>query len=211
MPTILAAISMAGFYTSDFYAKILDWDANILLNLQNNVRSDFWDPIMKAITHSVDKGLFWIILTVILLIIPKTRKMGLCSAISLVFSIIICNLLLKNIFARIRPYEVIEGLNCIVEKADDYSFPSGHTSGSFASSVALFLAANKKQKIFAFVGILYAGLVGFTRLYVGIHYPTDVIVAAVVATLFAIPAFLIGSKLYDVLAKKFGKKNEAAE
>lgn len=209
MPTFLPAIAMTAFYQSVFYQKIFEWDANILLNLQNNVRSDFWDPIMKAITHSVDKGLFWIILTILLLIIPKTRKMGLCSAISLVFSIIICNLLLKNIFARVRPYEVIDGLKCIVKLADDYSFPSGHTSGSFASAVALFLAAERKQKIFAFVGILYAGLVGFTRLYVGIHYPTDVIVAAIVATLFAIPAYLIGSKIYDVLAKKFRKKKKS--
>ena len=127
MPTLLPlAAAMSAFYQTDLYAKILEWDTNILLNLQNNVRSDFWDPIMKAITHSMDKGLFFIILAVLLLIIPKTRKAGLCAAISLVFSLIVCNGILKNVFDRIRPYEVIDGLKCIVKLADDASFPSGH-------------------------------------------------------------------------------------
>lgn len=208
MPFMLPA-AMTAFYQTDFYQSVFNWDANILLNIQNNVRSDFWDPIMKAITHSMDKGLFFIILAVLLLIIPKTRKMGLCAAISLVFSLIICNGILKPLFDRIRPYEVIEGLKCIVKHADDASFPSGHTSGAFAPAIAMFLAADKKQKPFAFIGILYAALVGFTRLYVGIHYPTDVLVAAAVATLFAIPAYFIGSKLYDTLAKAFKKKKKS--
>lgn len=206
--TASTSTAIQNFYMTDFYQSVLNWDANILLNLQNNVRSDLLDPVMKAITHTVDKGIFWILLSVLLLIIPKTRKMGFCSAVSLVFSIIICNGILKHAFARIRPYEVIDGLKCIVKLADDFSFPSGHTSASFASSVAIFLAADKKQKGFAAIGIAYACLVGFTRLYVGIHYPTDVIVAAVVATLFAIPAYLIGKAVYEALAKAFNKKKK---
>ena len=209
MPTFLPAIAMTAFYQSGFYQKIFEWDANILLNIQNNVRSDFWDPIMKAITHSMDKGIFFIILAVLLLIIPKTRKVGLCAAISLVFSLIICNGILKNVFDRVRPYEVIDGLKCIVKLADDASFPSGHSSGAFAPAIAILLASDKKYKAFAFVGVLYAGLVGFTRLYVGIHYPTDVIAGALVATIFAIPAYFIGSKIYDTFARKFGKKKKS--
>ncbi len=203
------AAGMAAFYETSFYEAILNWDANILLFLQNNVRNDVLDPIMKAITHSVDKGIFWIVLSVLLLIIPKTRKMGLCSAISLVLSIVICNGILKNVFDRIRPYEVIDGLKCIVKLADDASFPSGHTSASFASAVAIFLASDRKMKKFTVWAIVYAFIVGFTRLYVGIHYPTDVICAAIVATGMAILAYFVGSKLYEVLAKAFSKKKKA--
>ena len=112
---------------------------------------------------------------------------------------------LKNIFGRVRPYEVIAGLELIVAKADDPSFPSGHTSASFASSVAMLLAAEKKQRIYAAFGVVYAFIVAFSRLYVGIHYPTDVIAAALIATAFAIPAAIFGKKLYDFLAVKFSE------
>lgn len=206
------AAGMAAFYETSFYEAILNWDANILLFLQNNVRNDVLDPIMKAITHSVDKGIFWIVLSVLLLIIPKTRKMGLCSAISLVLSIVICNGILKNVFDRIRPYEVIDGLKCIVKLADDASFPSGHTSASFASAVAIFLASDRKMKKFTVWAIVYAFIVGFTRLYVGIHYPTDVFVSAFMAIILAVVATLIGEKLYDFLALKFTEmKKKKAE
>ncbi|MBR6094524.1 MAG: phosphatase PAP2 family protein [Lachnospiraceae bacterium] len=201
-----AVAAAASLYTTEFYQNILNWDAGILLWVQENLRNDVLTPIMKVITHSVDGGIFWILLTVLLLIIPKTRKMGLCSMIALACSLLVCNLALKNIFERIRPYEVIAGLELIVEKADDPSFPSGHTCASFASSVALLFAAEKKQRIFAIVAVIYAFLVGFTRIYVGIHYPTDVIAAAFVATAFAIPAAIFGKKLYDFLAAKYMKK-----
>jgi undecaprenyl-diphosphatase len=200
-----AVAAVASLYATEFYQGILNWDAGILLWVQENLRGDVLTPIMKAITHSVDGGIFWIALTILLLIIPKTRKMGLCSMIALMCSLLVCNLVLKNVFDRIRPYEVIAGLQLIVEKADDPSFPSGHTCASFASSVALLLAAEKKQKIFGAVAVVYAFLVGFSRIYVGIHYPTDVIAAALVATAFAIPAAVFGKKLYDLLAAKHNK------
>lgn len=201
--------AMQSFYEAPFYKAIEAWDANILLFLQESVRNPVLDPIMKAITHTADKGLFWIALSVLLLIIPKTRKMGLCSAIALVLSVTICNGLLKHLFDRIRPYEVINGLDCIVKLADDASFPSGHTSASFASAVALFLASDKKQKKFTIWAIVYAFIVGFTRLYVGIHYPTDVICGAILATGMAFLAYAVGTKLYEVLAKAFTKKKNA--
>ena len=92
-----AVATMASLYTTDFYQAILNWDAGILLWIQEFIRNDFLTPVMKAITMSVDGGIFWIVLSVILICIPKTRKTGMCSALALVFSVIICNVLLKNL------------------------------------------------------------------------------------------------------------------
>ena len=197
--------AMTALYTSSFYESILNFDAGILLWLQDVLRNDVLNVIMKIITHSVDGGMVWIALTLVLCIFPKTRKMGICAALSLIFSLIVCNGILKNVFQRIRPYEVIQGLSLLagVDPAGDPSFPSGHTSSSFATSMAIFLASEKKQRIITVWAVVYAALVGFSRLYVGIHYPTDVIVGALVAIGLAFLAAFIGGKLYGLLPEKF--------
>ncbi len=209
---LLAAAGINALYTSDFYQKVLEFDASILLYVQEFIRNDILTPLMKFITLLGDGGVFWIVLTVVLLCIPKTRKMGLCSAIALLLSVIICNVILKNAFARIRPYEVIEEIELLVKRANDWSFPSGHTSASVAAAVALFLASTKKQKFFTVWGIVLAAAIGFSRIYVGIHYPTDVFVSAFMAIILAVVATLIGEKLYDFLALKFTEmKKKKAE
>ena len=166
-------------------------DGNILLYIQEYLRSDFMTPIWKVITSLGDAGWFWILLTIILLIPKKTRKIGIASAISLVIGVIITNVALKNIVARTRPYEVVEGLTLLVGKAHDYSFPSGHSCASFASAFAIYKTAPKKYGIAALV---LASLIAFSRLYVGIHYPTDVIAGVVIGIVSAILAGLIIKK-----------------
>ncbi|MBR4581233.1 MAG: phosphatase PAP2 family protein [Lachnospiraceae bacterium] len=211
MLDLLAAGGMDALYASDFYARIVDFDAAILFTIQESVRSGFLNVVFKTITHLGDGGVFWIILTLVLMIFPKTRKMGLCSAVSLLLSVIICNVILKNAFGRIRPYEVLDGLELLVKPAHDASFPSGHTSASVASAISLFLASDKKQKLFTVWGIVLAGLIGFSRIYIAIHYPTDVFVGAFLALLLAIAGTLIGTKLYEVLAVKFKAMKKAKE
>ena len=166
-------------------------DGNILLYIQEYLRSDFMTPIWKVITSLGDAGWFWILLTIILLIPKKTRKIGIASAVSLVIGVIITNVALKNIVARTRPYEVVEGLTLLVGKAHDYSFPSGHSCASFASAFAIYKTAPKKYGIAALV---LASLIAFSRLYVGIHYPTDVIAGVVIGIVSAILAGLIIKK-----------------
>ncbi|MCD7954434.1 MAG: phosphatase PAP2 family protein [Lachnospiraceae bacterium] len=143
-----------------------------MLYIQEHIRNPSLDPIFKTITHLGDKGIFWIILTVILLSIKKTRTAGICSACALLGSLLVNNLLLKNLFNRTRPYKVIEGLTCIIQPASDASFPSGHTGASFASAVAIYRNVQRKYGILLLV---LASLIAFSRLYVGIHYPTDVL------------------------------------
>ncbi|MBQ3304529.1 MAG: phosphatase PAP2 family protein, partial [Clostridia bacterium] len=89
---------------------LIDFEGSILLWIQNNLRSGFLDPIMKAITMLGDKGLIWILITLALLIARRTRKLGVMCAASMVFGLIVTNLIIKNWAARIRPYEMVQGL-----------------------------------------------------------------------------------------------------
>jgi len=180
----------------------LPFDSSILLWIQDSLRADFLSPIVKVITHLGDKGILWIALTLVLLIVRKTRKLGVLCAVSMFIGLVVTNLIIKNWVARIRPYEVIQGLNCIVPLADDFSFPSGHTTNSLACAWVLFRRAPKKWGIPALV---MAILISLSRLYVGIHYPTDVIGGAVIG----ICAACLSLWLVPVLEKKFPKQAKA--
>ncbi len=178
--------------------QLLQLDGNILLWIQENVRNDVLTPIMKFITTTGNKGIIWIAIALILLAIPKTRKAGILVGFSLLGSLLVNNIVLKNAVARIRPYEVVDGLQLLVRKATDFSFPSGHTGSSFAAAVMMCLVLPKRYGIPA---LIYAFLMGFSRLYVGIHYPTDVLTGALTGTLCA---FIV----YGVYKKKFcGEKS----
>ena len=147
----------------------MPWDGQFLIWLQENVRNDVLTPIMKLITHLGDKGIFWILLAIVLLFFKKTRPLGIMAGIALVFSVLINNVLIKPNVGRIRPYEVVDGLKLLIERQDDPSFPSGHSGASFAAAVVFLVKGPKKLGIPA---IIMAALIAFSRLYVGVH-PID--------------------------------------
>ena len=174
---------------------ILQIDACILLWIQEYLRNDFLDPIVKFVTHLGDHGYLWIGLLLILLCIPKTRKAALIGAATLLLTFIVTNLWLKPMIARTRPYEVIEGLTRIIEKQGDRSFPSGHTANSMAVGVSLWLISRKYEilgdkklyfpKPAGWVVLILSILIGLSRLYVGVHYPTDVLGGIVLGVICA--------------------------
>ena len=131
-------------------------------------------------------------LAVVLLILPKTRKTGIIVAAALLMDLILCNLILKNLVARVRPYDVNTAIAILIKKPLDFSFPSGHTAASFAAMTALFLAKMKKAWIAALV---LAVLIAFSRLYFYVHYPTDVLGGAVVGILSGIIGYAIVEKI----------------
>ena len=171
---------------------IFQFDSAILLWIQDSLRGGVLTPVMTVITHLGDKGIFWILLTLALLILRKTRPLGVVCAVSMVIGLIVTNLIIKNWVARIRPYELIQGLECIVKKADDFSFPSGHTTNSLACAWVLFRRAPRKWGVAALV---LAILISLSRLYVGIHYPTDVLGGAVIGICSACLALWLVPKL----------------
>lgn len=162
---------------------ILNIDGSILLWIQEYIRNDFLTPLAEFITHLGDAGFIWIAIAAGCLLFHKTRKTGFMMTLSLLGSLLVNNMILKNLIARTRPYEVIDGLNRMIAAPSDFSFPSGHTGSSFAAAVVLFCMCPRKYGVPA---MILAVLISLSRLYLGVHYPTDVLAGAVTGTLVAL-------------------------
>lgn len=176
---------LKGKYTMNWELSVLHWFESI--------HNPVLNPVMKVITMLGDAGIFWIALSVIFLFFNKTRKAGIAMAISLVLSVIFTNLIIKNIADRIRPFVIDPTLlkDMLVKLPKDSSFPSGHTSASFAAATAFFVT-NKKWGIPCLV---LASLIAISRLYLTVHFPTDVIAGVILGVIYGIAAYFIMSRL----------------
>jgi len=172
---------------------LLALDGGILLWVQETLRQDWLTPVVAFFTHLGDKGLLWIALCALLLCFKKTRKAGAAGAIALVFSLLLTNGVLKNLVGRTRPWLDVAGLTALVHEPDPNSFPSGHTSAAFAAALAWWQTMPRRWQ--AVVGVVAAALMGLSRLYVGVHYPTDVLCGALVGVLCGVLAGLVIKKL----------------
>ncbi|MBR5826789.1 MAG: phosphatase PAP2 family protein [Clostridia bacterium] len=216
--------------TSDsfrFFDSFLGLDLAVFEWVQG-IRNPVLTVLMKVITTLGDEGILFIAIGLILLLTKKYRKIGLTILVALVVMLICNNFVLKEIFARERPFNLFatfpekyadwggEAARYIypnfVKAPHSYSFPSGHTSSAFAAGVAV-LICNRK---FGIPATIFAFIMGFTRIYVGVHYTTDVIAAAIVGIFYAILGFIIAKYLFPiadklidkVLGKLFKKKKE---
>ena len=174
-------------------------DFEILYAL-NGIHSEVLDKIMIGITYLGEKGIFWISIGVILLFFKKTRKCGLFMLISMMIGLILGNGLLKNLVARQRPCWIDDSIHLLIANPKDFSFPSGHTLASFEAAITILLF-NKKWGV---VALITAILIGISRLYLFVHFPTDVLAGAVLGTIIAVLVYNIGNKIEK---KYFNKKN----
>ena len=186
-----------------------------ILHWFESLHNPILNPVMYAITSLGDKGLFWILMAVLCMtLLPKKyRKVGFTMLIALVLSVIFCNIIMKNIWHRPRCFWVdgqrltvsgeFENLYNIFNSIGDYSFPSGHTSASFAAALAIFMW-RKREGIYA---IVLAALIAVSRLYLTVHYPTDVFVSLILGSLYGIAAYYIAKWLF----KKFPAFGEVME
>ena len=189
-------LELLNSFAVSFDLPILDW-------IQANLQSGFMDTIMPIITVFGDAGIFWMLWAALLLIFPKTRKIGLGMGIAMAMGLIICNGILKPLVGRMRPYDFqikelgkewtdfLEAGKLLIGDQSDKSFPSGHTIASFEACTVLMLG-DKRMGIPA---TILAILIAFSRLYLYVHYPTDVIFSVFAGILFGIIGYAIAKKI----------------
>ncbi len=176
-----------------FLEAVTTWDASVITAIYENVHSAFLTMFFRIVTLLGEGGIFWIAVAVILLFFKKTRRSGICIGASLLIGVIVGNGIIKNVVARPRPYDAIAGIESVVSHLSDYSFPSGHSLCCFEAATAL--AMNRtKWAILAYVG---AVLVAVSRLFLFVHYPTDVICGALLGVLFGVLGSLAAGAIYD--------------
>ena len=163
-------------------------DTEILLFIQEHIRNKAFHGFWKAVTFLGAAGWFWLALAVILLIPQKTRTAGFTALLSMGIGALITNVFLKNMVARVRPYDAVEAIVPLVRKLSDYSFPSGHTCASFASAFIYYRMFPRKYGI---PTMILAVLIAFSRLYLGVHYPTDVLGGFLIGLLSGILSYQI--------------------
>ena len=213
-------------FTSDFFINI---DTTIYQFIEG-----FTTPaltgVMTTITHLGDTpGIVWFVLGIILLIPKKTRKLGILMFAGLAFSSLINNVMLKELLARPRPFIFAEKFpefwekvgyeypGCLIDLSEkqlagkSFSFPSGHTSTSIGAAFALLLGCRKKQLLIGIPAFILSLAIGFSRIYVHIHYPTDVIGGAIVGIVAAVAIYfvfdlLVFKKAIPALERKINKK-----
>ncbi len=159
-------------------------EIDFLLLIQS-LRTDTLDALMFNLSASGDGGFIWLVLAALLVIVRQTRKAGLAILLALLVHFVAINVWLKPLFDRLRPCEILTIDNPLLQCLQDGSFPSGHTSAAFAATTVIF-CANKRAGILA---LAFATLMGFSRLYLFVHYPSDVLVGALLGSLFGFVAY----------------------
>lgn len=178
-------------------------ELNILLWMRDVLQCAFLDWFMPLITKLGDEGIFWIAVAVVLLFIPKCRKAGAVLGLSLLIGLLIGNLTLKPLIARIRPYDLFYELNgekikLLIDAESSFSFPSGHTLASFEAATALLI---NKRKL-GIIALVLAILIAFSRMYLFVHYPTDILGGIVLGVINAILATIIVNKVINIYNSK---------
>lgn len=164
--------------------SFFNFQAAIMLFLQENIRSGFLTSILEFMTDLGNEGIIWIVPAALLLIKKKTRACGAAILLSLVLSLLLTNGLLKNIFQEARPFVAYPEIIPLVTEvsASSYAFPSGHATSSFAAAFVIWRYLPRKWGICA---MIIAVLISFSRIYLGVHYPGDVLAGFILGYIIA--------------------------
>ena len=188
-------------------------DGNLLVGIQHLLNADWLTPVMKAITLLGEDGYFLIAACILLMIIPKTRRLGIICSLSLCLTFICTNLILKPAFDRTRPWVLFEAVNAMLPPPGDASFPSGHTANSMGLAWALLINTRSSggqtpclgwkgkgadpafMHRIGIVSVILAVLVGISRLYLGMHFPSDVVCGLLIGIITATIIHIVVKKI----------------
>ncbi len=158
------------------FQSIQQADLAVLEFVRNHFQKQWLDGFMKFITSLGNAGFVWIVVTFLLLCFPKTRRCGCAAALALIVSSILGEVMLKNLIQRPRPFMEDPTIGLIIPAPLGlYSFPSGHTASSFAAAAVLW----RYNRTWGAAAFILAGLIGFSRIYLQVHYPSDVLFGAI--------------------------------
>ncbi|MDY3257352.1 MAG: phosphatase PAP2 family protein [Ruminococcus callidus] len=160
---------------------IQDFDFMVLDFIQSNIRNIFLDKIMPFITYLGSGGLIWIFVALLLIFIKKYRLCGIEMITGLLTGLLIGNIILKNLVMRERPCWINESIDMLISVPKDYSFPSGHTMSGFCCAVILFCF----DKRIGIPAIILASIIAFSRLYLYVHFPTDILAGGIIGCIIA--------------------------
>ena len=175
---------------------ITQLDFSILYWIQDNLRCGLLDFLMPKITFLGNAGLIWLLSAGILILLPKYRREGILLLAGLAVGVLVGNLAMKPLFARPRPCWVDPAVDMLVTVPRDFSFPSGHTLSSVIAATVLCVADRR----FGIVAIPLALLIAFSRLYLFVHFPTDVLASLVLGVAIGLVALKCGGALLDKAA-----------
>lgn len=156
----------------------------ILYRLQE-MHTAFLNPVMIFVTTLGNGGFIWILTAAVLLFFQKTRKCGFLMLLTMAVCLVVGNLCIKNIVQRPRPFHLDTGITLLIQNPGEYSFPSGHTMHSFAAATVIFLH-NRKAGAAALV---LAAMIAFSRMYLFVHFPTDILGGAIIGVLAALTVY----------------------
>ncbi|MDN5357598.1 MAG: phosphatase PAP2 family protein [Candidatus Methanomethylophilaceae archaeon] len=171
-------------------------DMEVLTWIHGNLSSGAMDTVMKCISCSGDYAAVWVGISAVLLICRPTRKIGAVMAAAVLLGLVLNDLMIKPLIERPRPFIEDPSLLLVIDPPDGYSFASGHTSRAFAAAFALFIYNRKWGAVL----LAYAALMGFSRVYLMVHYPSDVIAGALIGIICAVTA----CKIVEYIKKKYG-------
>lgn len=164
---------------------LTNFDNTILEFIAEHLKCGFFDWFLPMFTSLGNGGLIFILTGIVFLFFKKLRRSGILMLIMLAVGAVVCNIWLKPFIARGRPFDGIEGLVLLIAAPTDFSFPSGHTAAAFEAAFAISLLG-KKQAAAAYA---FAVLMAFSRLYLFVHYPTDVLAGAVIGTIVSLAVY----------------------
>lgn len=149
----------------------MTWELQFLVWIQENIVNDFLTPIMKLITTLGDAGFIWIVLAAYFMFVRKDKKEAKVMMLALLLNLLVTNVLVKNLVARTRPFDIYPYIDLLINPPTDFSFPSGHTAASFAC--AMVIAHYYPKWRFPVLGLAIA--IALSRLYFFVHFPTDIL------------------------------------